>query len=48
MDEPAISRIEKGLNPNPTLDTLNRIADGLGKTIDLVLRDETKAESAIS
>ena len=46
MDEPAISRIEKGLNLNPTLDTLNRIAAGLGKRIDVVLSDEPAREKA--
>jgi len=46
MDEPAISRIEKGLNLNPTLDTLSRIAAGLGKKIDVVLSDESEASAA--
>ena len=46
MDEPAISRIEKGLNLNPTLDTLNRIAAGLGKKIEVVLSDEPTTEAA--
>jgi DNA-binding XRE family transcriptional regulator len=46
MDEPAISRIEKGLNLNPTLDTLNRIAAGLGKKIEVVLSDEPTTEKA--
>ena len=45
MDEPAISRIEKGLNLNPTLDTLNRIAAGLGKKIEVVLSDEPTTEA---
>ena len=48
MDEPAISRIEKGLNLNPTLDTLNRIAAGLGKKIEVVLSDEpTTVETGV-
>ncbi len=46
MDEPAISRIEKGLNLNPTLDTLNRIAAGLGKKIEVVVSDERTTEPA--
>jgi DNA-binding XRE family transcriptional regulator len=46
MDEPAISRIEKGLNLNPTLDTLNRIAGGLGKKIEVMLSDEPTTEVA--
>lgn len=46
MDEPAISRIEKGLNLNPTLDTLKRIAAGLGKRIVVVLSDEPTTEPA--
>jgi DNA-binding XRE family transcriptional regulator len=45
MDEPAISRIEKGLNLNPTLDTLNRIAAGLGRKISVVLSDEPTIEA---
>ncbi|MCE9533282.1 MAG: helix-turn-helix domain-containing protein [Planctomycetes bacterium] len=47
MDEPAISRIEKGLNLNPTLDTLNRIAAGLGKEIEVVLSNEPTTERAV-
>ncbi len=46
MDEPAVSRIEKGLNLNPTLDTLNRIAAGLGKKIEIVLSEEAAREGA--
>lgn len=46
IDEPAISRIEKGLNLNPTLDTLNRIAAGLGKGIKVELSDEPTTEAA--
>jgi DNA-binding XRE family transcriptional regulator len=46
MDEPAISRIEKGLNLNPTLTTLHRIAAGLGKKIEVLLSDEPTTEAA--
>ena len=37
MDEPALSRIETGKNPNPTLDTLTRIANAIGKDVAFVL-----------
>ena len=40
MDVPALSRIETGKNPNPTLETLGRIAKALGKNLGFVLHDE--------
>ena len=40
MDEPALSRIETGKNPNPTLDTLTRIAKALGKNVPFVNHDQ--------
>lgn len=33
IDAPALSRLENGLNPNPTLATLSRYAEALGKRI---------------
>ena len=33
IDSPALSRLENGLNPNPTLATLARYAQALGKRI---------------
>jgi hypothetical protein len=33
IDSPALSRLENGLNPNPTLATLSRYAQALGKHI---------------
>ncbi len=33
IDSPALSRLENGLNPNPTLATLSRYAQALGKRI---------------
>jgi DNA-binding phage protein len=35
----ALSRLENGLVPNPTLDTLDRYAAALGKRLALVVRD---------
>jgi hypothetical protein len=34
IDAPALSRLENGLNPNPTLATLARYAQALGKRIN--------------
>src|SRR5262249_42876383 len=39
IDEAALSRLETGKNANPTLETLNRIAGALGKSITCSLRD---------
>lgn len=39
MDRAALSRLENGLQPNPTLDTLYRYAAALGKRIVWSFRD---------
>jgi len=39
IDQAALSRLENGKNVNPTLDTLQRIAAALNKTICCTLRD---------
>ncbi len=39
MDQAALSRLETGKADNPTLDTVFRVAAGLGKTVGCVLRD---------
>jgi len=39
ISRPALSRIESGDNANPTLNTLLRIANALGKEIVVALRD---------
>jgi transcriptional regulator with XRE-family HTH domain len=43
IDQPALSRLENGHTPNPTLDTLLRYAAALGKR--LVLTAEEVAET---
>ena len=44
MDEPALSRIETGKNPNPTIDTLKRIEKALGKDVTLVIHDQQETQ----
>jgi hypothetical protein len=39
IDAPALSRLENGQNPNPTLATLTRVARSLGKRIHWSLED---------
>jgi ribosome-binding protein aMBF1 (putative translation factor) len=39
IEKGALSRLENGLNANPTLDTLRRCAQSLGKVISLRLAD---------
>ncbi len=39
IDQAALSRLETGKNANPTLETMNRIAAALGKTITCTLKD---------
>jgi hypothetical protein len=39
IDAPALSRLENGQNPNPTLATLSRYAQALGKRIHWTLAD---------
>jgi hypothetical protein len=39
IDAPALSRLENGQNPNPTLATLSRYAQALGKRIHWSLED---------
>jgi DNA-binding Xre family transcriptional regulator len=43
IDQAALSRLETGKNSNPTLDTLNRVAAALGKTICLSFQDANQA-----
>jgi ribosome-binding protein aMBF1 (putative translation factor) len=40
LDKGAISKLETGRQINPTLDTLSRIATGLGLTLSVLLRSE--------
>ena len=42
IDQAALSRLETGKNANPTLETMNRIAAALGKTITCSLKDAEK------
>jgi hypothetical protein len=46
IDQPALSRLENGLNRNPTLDTLWRYAAAVGKRLVLSAEDvaDTRAE----
>jgi DNA-binding XRE family transcriptional regulator/predicted DNA-binding transcriptional regulator AlpA len=46
MDRAAISRLENGHQPNPTIDTLARYAAALGKTIVWSVSDLSKPESS--
>jgi DNA-binding XRE family transcriptional regulator len=39
IDKAALSRLENGLQPNPTLSTLTRYAAALGKTVRLSFAD---------
>src|SRR5207253_3176817 len=39
IDPAALSRLETGLQPNPTLDTVFRVAAGLGKVIYCFCQD---------
>ncbi|MCL4201548.1 MAG: helix-turn-helix domain-containing protein [Pirellulaceae bacterium] len=41
MDRSAISKLETGQRPNPTLDTLSRYARAVGKRLVLSLSDPT-------
>jgi DNA-binding XRE family transcriptional regulator len=40
MDRSALSKLESGQRPNPTIDTLARYAQALGKRLVLALADE--------
>ena len=40
MDRSAISKLETGQRPNPTLDTLSRYAEAVGKRLVVTLADE--------
>lgn len=42
IDQAALYRLETGKNTNPTLETMNRIAAALGKTIACSLQDAPK------
>jgi ribosome-binding protein aMBF1 (putative translation factor) len=43
IDAPALSRIENGQNPNPTLATLARYAQALGKRLHWTLEEQASA-----
>lgn len=43
IDRTALSRLETGRNPNPTLDTLFRYSRALGRRLRLVLEEEGAA-----
>jgi transcriptional regulator with XRE-family HTH domain len=43
IDQPALSRLENGHTPNPTLDTLWRHAAVLGKRLGLAAEDESRS-----
>src|SRR5262245_9418177 len=40
MDRSALSKLESGQRPNPTIDTLVRYADAVGKRLIVTLADE--------
>jgi len=40
MDRAAIHKLEIGLNKNPTLTTVTRYADSLGKRIEMAIKDK--------
>jgi predicted transcriptional regulator len=42
MHRSALSRLENGVEKNPTINTLNRYAAGLGKRLVIALRDKGK------
>jgi ribosome-binding protein aMBF1 (putative translation factor) len=44
MDAPALSRIETGRNPNPTMETLSRLASALHKSLSVQLVDSAANE----
>jgi ribosome-binding protein aMBF1 (putative translation factor) len=44
VDKGAISKLETGRQLNPTVDTLSRIAAGLGMTVGLLLQGEREAD----
>ena len=44
IDPPALSRLENGHTPNPTLDTLWRYAAALGKRLVLTVGDVADAQ----
>lgn len=48
IDQPALSRLENGHTPNPTLDTLWRYASALGKQLVLWAQDVPDTRSATS
>ena len=48
IDQAALSRLENGKNSNPTLETMNRIAAALGKTIACSLKDAPKKRKSES
>jgi ribosome-binding protein aMBF1 (putative translation factor) len=48
IDKGAISKLETGRQVNPTVDTLSRIAAGLGVRVGLTLQPEGGADAALS
>jgi DNA-binding XRE family transcriptional regulator len=47
MDRSALSKLETGQRPNPTMETLVRYAEAVGKRLIIALADPTHEESAI-
>jgi hypothetical protein len=43
IEKGAISKLENGLNANPTLDTLRKCAEALGKSVSLGLADREES-----
>ena len=48
IDQPALSRLENGHTPNPTLDTLWRYAAAVGKRLVLSAEDISEARPVSS
>ena len=47
IDQAALSRLESGKNSNPTLETMNRIAAALGKSITCSLKDVPRKQKRV-
>ena len=45
IEKSNLSRLENDPNPNPTIDTLYRYADAVGKEIMIALVDKTEVET---
>ena len=46
IDKAALSRLETGRNPNPSLGTVNRVATALGKRVRLTIEDDDDRKTA--